>query len=254
MSGQESAEKKHNNTELALLHNLIDRMGKQEGVSEQQGESIKTLGTTIKDGFKETQDAIGDIHSRISRETSARQMSPSTVWAAVAGVIGILGVVWVIHNTSLKHLTATDDALAREAIRNEESSKERHARQADLIKNFSDTQKEISIILQSATTGQSVANERVSGLKEKMIELDIVLQREMRLLDNETDARIDATDQRLESTNSIIEKQLLENRDAIAELRERVKGNEVLLDVTTKDLDLVESEQRRRSTAIRWDQ
>ena len=68
---------------------------------------------------------------------------------------------------------------------------------------------------------------RVEALEEATINLDTVLQREMRLLDDETQAQIQALGQRINSETDILERQALENRGGIDDLLQRLSQVEV---------------------------
>ena len=192
--------------------NVYDRIGKIEAEQASISTSIDQLSSSIKE---------------IAGKINEMQNNTRTDWGILAGwATVILAIVGMMGAGFIHQPMAQMEKI-----------------QSKLAEDFA---AHVSI------DGHGVMIERTKNLEGRIVDLDTVLQREMRLLDNKIDAHIEAINERMTATNSIVEGQLLETRDAIAELRERVKGNEVLLMETSIDVDDISQEQRRRSTAGRW--
>ena len=74
---------------------------------------------------------------------------------------------------------------------------------------------------------EELADSLSESLDHDIANLDTVLQREMRLLDDETKARIEAIDDRIDSETDILERQVLDNRQDVNVNQERLSKLEV---------------------------
>jgi len=192
-------------------------------------EDVRSLGRSLERYADSTTTQITELSSKFS----ASQKTPWGVLASWAGVVlvivGMAGSsfikdildiedrVGVIEKNYLEHvmtqghpaLIARVDSIERDILRGDASSKERHLEQAEAIKN-----------------------------------LDIVLQREMRLLDETTQAELLALDQRLQLEMALL--------DSIVE--ERVNGHTNVLkerlEAAKEELEKVREEQSRRTSRI----
>ena len=76
--------------------------------------------------------------------------------------------------------------------------------------------------------GHMGAMKDITSNSEKIENLDAVLQREMRLLKDESDSRLKGIAERIDSETDILERQMLENRSGVSGIRERISKVEVL--------------------------